>query len=195
MGNPPRTFDLERFRKAPDGHPGYAEAMRELRAGAKRSHWIWYIFPQLRGLGTSPMAVRYGLDGVEEATAYLRDPELGLGLALFAEVVAEQIVAGVPLDVLMGSEIDVHKLVSSMTLFGHLARAEYVHRSLPDVGVLAQSAEEILRAAAAQGYPRCAFTEERDRRARPGPRQRSLTEAKRAQRIWRLLRLRERQGI
>src|ERR1700722_11906865 len=99
-------FDLDRFLKAQGGHPGYAEAMRELRAGAKRSHWIWYLFPQLRGLGTSPMAVRYGLDGVEEARAYLRHETLGMRLALATELVWEQIVAGVPLDVLMGSAID-----------------------------------------------------------------------------------------
>ncbi len=153
-------FDLDRFLKAQDGHPGYAEAMRELRAGAKRSHWIWYVFPQLRGLGTSPMAVRYGLDGVEEATAYLRDPGLEMRLALATELVADQIVAGVPLDVLMGSEIDVRKLVSSMTLFGHVARAEYARRPVPAVGVVAHGAEQILLVAAAQGYPRCAFTEE-----------------------------------
>jgi uncharacterized protein (DUF1810 family) len=152
-------FDLDRFVKAQDGHPGYAEAMSELKAGAKRSHWIWYIFPQLRGLGSSTMAVRYGLDGVEEATAYLRH-DLGSRLALATELVANQIAAGVPLDVLMGSEIDVQKLVSSMTLFGHLARAERARGALPPVGVLAHCAEEILRSAATQGYPRCAFTEE-----------------------------------
>ena len=153
-------FDLDRFRKAQEGHPGFAEAMRELRAGAKRSHWIWYVFPQLRGLGTSPMAVRYGLDGVEEATAYLRDTGLSMSLALATQLVADQINAGVPLDVLMGSENDVRKLVSSMTLFGHVARAEHAYRPFPAVGVVAHGAEEILRAAAAQGYPRCAFTEE-----------------------------------
>ena len=153
-------FDLDRFRKAQEGHPGFAEAMRELRAGAKQSHWIWYVFPQLRGLGTSPMAVRYGLDGVEEATAYLRDTGLGMSLALATQLVADQINAGVPLDVLMGSDIDVRKLVSSMTLFGHVAGAEHAHRPFPAVGVVSHGAEEILLAAAAQGYPRCAFTEE-----------------------------------
>jgi uncharacterized protein (DUF1810 family) len=153
-------FDLDRFVEAQNGHPGHAEAMRELRAGAKRSHWIWFVFPQLRGLGASPMAVRYGLDGVAEATAYLRHSGLKMRLALATELVADQVTAGIPLDVLMGSEIDVRKLVSSMTLFGHLAGAEYVQSPFPATGVLAQRAEEILRAAATQGYPRCAFTEE-----------------------------------
>ena len=152
-------FDLDRFRQAQNGLPGYAEAMRELRAGAKRSHWIWYVFPQLRGLGSSPMAVRYGLEGVEEATAYLDDTELQTRLALATEVVANQIAAGVSLEQLMGSEVDVLKLVSSMTLFGHIARAAHT-RGVPASGVLASRAEEILRAAATQGYRRCAFTEE-----------------------------------
>src|SRR5579863_7128431 len=143
-------FDLDRFREAQNGHPGYVEAMRELRAGSKRSHWIWYVFPQLRGLGTSPMAVRYGLDGVGEAKAYLRDVELETKLALATEVVANQIVAGIPLSELMGSEIDVLKLVSSMTLFGHIARATH-GRGFPALGVVAFGAEEILRAAATQG--------------------------------------------
>ena len=168
MGDPPRTFDLDRFVEAQEGHPGYFEAMDELRAGAKRSHWIWYIFPQLRGLGTSPMAVRYGLDGVEEARAYLRH-DLGAGLARAAELVANQIAAGVPLDVLMGSEIDARKVVSSMTLFAHVARDEWAHHPLPAVGVLATRAEEILHAAAAQGYPPCAFTERQISRPDRGP--------------------------
>ena len=81
-------------------------------------------------------------------------------MALATELVAKHIVAGIPLNVLMGSEIDVRKLVSSMTLFGHVARVEYPRRPFPAVGVVAHRAEEILLAAAAQGYPRCAFTEE-----------------------------------
>ena len=81
-------------------------------------------------------------------------------MALATEVVANQIAAGVPLDQLMGSEIDVLKLVSSMTLFGHIARAAHA-RGFPALEVVASRAEEILRAAAAQGYARCAFTEDR----------------------------------
>jgi uncharacterized protein (DUF1810 family) len=157
--------DLDRFRKAQDGKPGMAEALRELRAGAKTGHWIWFVFPQLRGLGTSPMAVRYGLDGVEEAVAYLRDTDLGLRLAHAADLVGEQIEAGVPLDTLIGSEIDLRKLVSSMTLFGELARAEPGRSRPPHIGVLAHRAETILGAAEALGYPPCPFTEERLARA------------------------------
>jgi uncharacterized protein (DUF1810 family) len=69
---------LDRFRQAQDApDAGYAGALRELRAGEKTSHWIWYVFPQLAGLGRSSTAVYYGLAGVEEAAAYLRDPVLG----------------------------------------------------------------------------------------------------------------------
>jgi uncharacterized protein (DUF1810 family) len=163
----PGASALARFTEAQElPVSGFDAALREIQSGAKTGHWIWYVFPQLRGLGTSPMAVRYGLDGVEEAVAYLRDPDLGLGLALAADVVGEQIEAGVPLDVLMGSEIDLRKLVSSMTLFGDLARAELARQPPPHIGVLARRAEAILRAAAALGYPPCELTEERLARER-----------------------------
>jgi len=101
-------FDLERFREAQDRrHPGFAAALRELRAGRKTSHWIWYVFPQLRGLGRSPLAVRYGLEGVDEALAYVRDPVLGQRLAVATAAVREHVAsAGGParrLDEVMGS--------------------------------------------------------------------------------------------
>jgi len=113
------------------------------------------------------MAVRYGLDGVEEAEAYLADAALGQRLAVATEAVAQQLDAGVPLDVLMGSEIDVRKLVSSMTLFGDLARAQQARNPPSPIAAVASNAERILRAAAALGYPPCAFTQER-LRARGG---------------------------
>ncbi len=155
------VFDLDRFRRAQAGHPGLADALRELNAGAKRGHWIWYVFPQLRGLGRSSLAERYGLDGVDEAAAYLRDPELGRALAAAAQSAAQQLQAGVPIDALMGSDIDALKLVSSMTLFGPVARAEHARSALPALGALSGRADQILGAAAAAGYPPCAFTRER----------------------------------
>ncbi len=70
-------FDLDRFKRAQEQPvDGFDTALSELQAGRKRSHWIWYIFPQLAGLGHSSMAVRYGLLGTAEAAAYLRDPVL-----------------------------------------------------------------------------------------------------------------------
>jgi uncharacterized protein (DUF1810 family) len=73
---------LQRFRDAQaKPHAGFAAALRELQAGRKTGHWIWYIFPQLAGLGQSPTAVYYGLAGAQEAADYLRDPVLGERLA------------------------------------------------------------------------------------------------------------------
>src|SRR5437764_7266655 len=99
-------FDLGRFREAQDGTPGFSEALGELRAGAKTGHWIWYVFPQLRGLGQSPMAVRYGLEGPEEAAAYLGDPVLAERLAAATAAVRVHLTSPGPLslDELMGSE-------------------------------------------------------------------------------------------
>jgi uncharacterized protein (DUF1810 family) len=157
-------FDLARFREAQDARPGFAEALAELRAGAKTGHWIWYVFPQLRGLGRSPMAVRYGLDGLAEAAAYLGDAVLADRLAAATATVRAQLAApggGVPLVELMGEEIDALKLVSSLTLFSHVARAEQAARPRRPLEALADDAEAILAVAAAEGTPRCAFTSAR----------------------------------
>ncbi|HLK91399.1 MAG TPA: DUF1810 family protein [Polyangia bacterium] len=154
-------FDLARFREAQEARPGFVEALAELRAGAKTGHWIWYVFPQLRGLGQSSMAVRFGLDGLAEARAYLADAALTERLATATAAVRAQVTApagGVPLETLMGSEIDVLKLVSCLTLFSHLARAEQAARPRPPLAALADDAEAILAVAAAAGIPRCAFT-------------------------------------
>ena len=63
------TFDLGRFTRAQDG--AFSSALAELEAGRKRTHWVWFVFPQLAGLGNSPMAIEYGLAGAAEASAYL----------------------------------------------------------------------------------------------------------------------------
>ncbi len=70
-------FDLQRFRAAQEQGGAYATALAELRAGRKRSHWIWFVFPQLDGLGSSPMARRYAIRSLDEARAYLADDVLG----------------------------------------------------------------------------------------------------------------------
>src|SRR3954469_25927817 len=113
---------LSRFIDAQNAaRTGLDVALSELRAGQKRSHWIWYVFPQLRGLGHSPIAEFYGLEDLDEAEAYLRDPILYGRLLTAAAATLEQVRAGVRLVTLMGSDVDVLKLVSSMTLFGALA--------------------------------------------------------------------------
>ncbi|MGO9484210.1 MAG: DUF1810 domain-containing protein [Rhodomicrobium sp.] len=71
----PDPFDLERFVEAHRGT--YERAVAELRQGAKQSHWMWYIFPQLRGLGRSPLAQKYGIASADEARAYAAHPVLG----------------------------------------------------------------------------------------------------------------------
>ena len=141
------TVDLERFVQAQDTG-AYAQAIAELQAGAKRSHWIWFIFPQLAGLGSSPMAEAYGLHGVEEATAYLRHPVLRERMLSAMNAVRAH---SMPLRLLMGSKIDALKLVSSMTLFREVAR-----RTNDDE--VANAADEILQAALGQGISECAFT-------------------------------------
>ena len=157
-------FDLDRFKAAQDAPgAGFANALRELRLGHKTTHWIWYVFPQLLGLGQSPMAVRYGLAGPDEAIAYLRDPILFERLIEAAAAVHAHLAPDrpppLPLEQLMGSHIDALKLVSSMTLFAHVARAAHAQDPRPALATLAAHADAILTAAAAQGYDRCSFTE------------------------------------
>ena len=105
------TGSLDRFVEAQDGR--YADALAELRAGRKRTHWMWFVFPQIAGLGSSPTAQRYAIASLDEARAYLAHPVLGprlrecAGLLLTAERSASEIF-GYPDDL---------KLRSSMTLF------------------------------------------------------------------------------
>jgi uncharacterized protein (DUF1810 family) len=152
---------LDRFKSAQgSSHAGYEVALREIRAGRKRSHWIWYVFPQLSGMGSSSMSRTYAIDGVAEATEFLRDSELRSRLRTIAEALAEQLrsEAKPALSHVMGSEIDANKIVSSMTLFGHVAKELNTTEPSSDLEAIAGAAEEILRVAATQGYPPCAHT-------------------------------------
>jgi len=112
-------FDLTRFVEAQQRD--YARALDELCAGAKRSHWIWYVFPQLRGLGRSEMAERYGISGIDEARAYLAHPLLGARLEDCVRALLSH--RGRPVRQIMGSP-DGLKLRSSMTLFQAAAPAQ-----------------------------------------------------------------------
>lgn len=105
-------FDLRRFTQAQA--PVYDRVVEELRAGRKRSHWMWFVFPQLRGLGSSPTAERYGISSLDEAGAYLRHPVLGPRLHECARLVNE--VQGRSIGQIFGAPDDL-KLCSSMTLF------------------------------------------------------------------------------
>jgi uncharacterized protein (DUF1810 family) len=154
---------LQRFKEAQDQSiSGFESALSEIRAGGKRSHWIWYVFPQLAGLGQSSASRMYGLDGVAEAREYLSDSLLRSRLLTIANAVAEHLERPrVSLEQVMGSSIDAAKLVSSMTLFGAVATRLHVEEGLDEHATLARTAERILRAAAAEGYPRCQFTLDR----------------------------------
>lgn len=112
---------LQRFLDAQA--PVYDEVLAELRAGRKQSHWMWFIFPQLRGLGHSAMAQRYGVAGRAEALAYLQHPLLGARLkACMALLLAHQGLSAV--DIL--GDIDAMKLRSCATLFAAVAPQEPV---------------------------------------------------------------------
>jgi uncharacterized protein (DUF1810 family) len=106
------AFDLERFVLAQA--PVFADALAELSAGRKRSHWMWFVFPQLRGLGISPTAQHFGISDLAEAQAYLAHPLLGERLARCTEAVLA--VEGRSLHQIFGSPDDL-KFTSSMTLF------------------------------------------------------------------------------
>jgi uncharacterized protein (DUF1810 family) len=105
-------FDLKRFVDAQA--PLYRTVVEELRGGRKLSHWMWFVFPQLRGLGRSPMAARYGISSLEEARAYLEHDVLGPRLHECAQLVNQ--VQGRSINEIFGSPDDL-KLCSSMTLF------------------------------------------------------------------------------
>jgi len=153
--------NLDRFRAAQASpHAGFEAALREIRAGRKTGHWIWYVLPQLSGLGTSSMSQEFALRDVEEAAAYLCDAELGGRLAIIVTAIAEQLAIrpGLQLSSLMGSEIDAVKLVSSLTLFERVANRLEPTKAIEHARVLADAARVVLAAAAAEGYPPCAFT-------------------------------------
>jgi uncharacterized protein (DUF1810 family) len=113
-------YELERFVAAQDSGGTYDAAVAELRAGRKRSHWMWFVFPQIAGLGQSPTSRRYAIASLDEARAYLQHPVLGPRLLEATGVVAD--LSGPTAEEVFGG-IDAVKLRSSMTLF---------HRAAPE---------------------------------------------------------------
>ncbi len=114
-------FDLARFLRAQE--ESYAQALAEVRRGRKTSHWMWFVFPQLAGLGSSPTAQHYALAGLDEARAYLAHPVLGPRLHEIAGAAAD--LQGRTAREVFGSPDDL-KLRSSLTLFEAAAPAESV---------------------------------------------------------------------
>jgi uncharacterized protein (DUF1810 family) len=119
-GDPDR---LQRFVAAQDAAGTYQRALAELRAGRKTSHWMWFIFPQVAGLGFSAMAQRYAISGLDEARAYLAHPVLGPRLLECTGIVAAT--EGSTVDRMLGP-VDAMKLRSCLTLFAAVGPQEAV---------------------------------------------------------------------
>jgi uncharacterized protein (DUF1810 family) len=122
-------FELERFVAAQDRGGTYDAAAAELRSGLKRSHWMWFVFPQIAGLGQSPVSRRYAISSLDEARAYLAHPVLGPRLIECARIVGG-LDAGSAEEVFGG--IDAMKLWSSMTLFARADPANAVFQQVLD---------------------------------------------------------------
>ena len=114
-------FELERFRVAQAAGGTYDRALSELRDGRKLTHWMWFVFPQLEGLGRSTTSARYAIRSLAEARAYAEDPVLGVRLRECAGVLAG--VRGRSAEQVFGAT-DAMKLRSSMTLFARAAPVE-----------------------------------------------------------------------
>jgi len=122
------TYHLERFVDAQEGT--YDQAVAELRRGRKASHWMWFVFPQIAGLGSSPMSQAYAIRSLDEARAYLEHPVLGPRLRESTEALlaAEP---GTSAEAILGG-IDAIKVRSSMTLFSRAAPEEPLFKNVLD---------------------------------------------------------------
>ena len=109
-------YDLQRF--VDTQNPVYDKVCSELRDGRKKSHWMWFVFPQIEGLGSSPLARKFAISSLAEATAYLAHPILGLRLAECTRLVNQ--IEGRTIEQIFGYPDDL-KFRSSMTLFAHAA--------------------------------------------------------------------------
>ena len=130
---PPRTvndpYDLERFVAAQNEGDTYDRAVEELRLGQKMSHWMWFVFPQIAGLGHSPTSREFAISSLEEAKAYLQHPVLGLRLIQCTGIVSES--QGQSAESIFGS-VDAQKLRSSITLFLRAAPHEPLFKQVLD---------------------------------------------------------------
>jgi uncharacterized protein (DUF1810 family) len=121
--------DLQRFVDAQDAGGTYERALAELRAGRKSSHWMWFVFPQVAGLGQSEMSRTYAIASLEEARAYLAHPVLGPRLRECAAALLDH--AGLTASEILGG-IDAVKLRSSMTLFARADPGQPLFREVLD---------------------------------------------------------------
>ena len=122
-----KVFNLDRFIQAQTY--SYEDALHEIRNGRKTSHWIWYIFPQQKGLGHSYNSEFYGLDGIDEARAYWHHPVLGARLREMCQALLTH-KDKLGIDTIMGGHIDVLKLQTSMNLFNKVAPGDIFQKVL-----------------------------------------------------------------
>ena len=122
-------YDLQRFVAAQDAGGTYDRAVAELRAGRKASHWMWFVFPQIAGLGLSPTSQKYAIASLDEAQAYLAHAVLGPRLTECAAILA-----GLPARsaAQIFGDLDAQKLRSSITLFTRAAPGEPLFRQVLD---------------------------------------------------------------
>lgn len=131
---------LDRFLKAQERM--YPVALKEIQNGKKESHWMWYIFPQLRGLGKSQMAYTYGINGIEEAKAYLAHPVLSARLIEISEALLE--LKKEDIEDILG-DIDAMKLRSSLTLFAFISEDNSVFHQVLNIFYNAQQDVKTLK--------------------------------------------------
>ena len=126
---PDDPYDLERFLAAQDARGTYASAVAELRAGRKTGHWMWFVFPQIAGLGLSETSRRYAISSIDEARAYLAHPILGKRIEECARTLTE--LTGESARDIFGP-VDATKLRSSMTLFARAAPGNALFQDVLD---------------------------------------------------------------
>jgi uncharacterized protein (DUF1810 family) len=124
------SFELQRFVDAQDAGGAFAAAVSELKAGRKLSHWMWFVFPQIAGLGRSAMAQRYAISGLPEAQAFRAHPVLGPRLVECADILTNLPETDA---VTVFGPIDAQKLRSSMTLFALTDPREPLFREVLDL--------------------------------------------------------------
>jgi uncharacterized protein (DUF1810 family) len=122
-------YDLQRFVDAQDSGELYARVLDELRGGRKTSHWMWFVFPQVAGLGRSPTAEAFGISGLPEAKAYLAHPVLGPRLRECSDILVD-LPPTTAVEVF--GTTDAQKLRSSMTLFAEAEPTEPAFRQVLD---------------------------------------------------------------
>ena len=164
------NVDVGRFVAAQREDDTIATALRELRAGRKRSHWVWFVLPNVAGLGSSGTAKEFAIASREEAEAFVANAELRSNLVAAVEAVGKWARKGKPkLDVVMGSAVDTRKLVSCCVLFETVARQRQQQQQRRRVGggadveeqqyaALVEACRVVLDAAEEQGWGTCTFT-------------------------------------